>query len=97
MPALVVLGGVAMKEAVGTSLLVIAMKSATGFAGYLGQVEIPWAALVTFTAVAIAGSFGGTYLVRFVPQETLKRAFAVFLILMGAFILYQNRGAIPLL
>ncbi|MEW6637695.1 MAG: sulfite exporter TauE/SafE family protein [Actinomycetota bacterium] len=96
-PALVVLGGVAMKEAVGTSLLVIAMKSATGFAGYLGQVEIPWAALVTFTAVAIAGSFGGTYLVRFVPQEMLKRAFAVFLILMGAFILYQNRGAIPLL
>jgi uncharacterized membrane protein YfcA len=96
-PALVVLGKVPMKEAVGTSLLVIAMKSVAGFAGYLGQVEVRWSYLATFTAVAIAGSFGGTYLVRYVPQEALKKIFAVFLVVMGAFILYQNRGAIPFL
>ena len=94
-PALVVLGKVPMKEAVGTSLLVIAMKSAAGFAGYLGQVEVRWSYLATFTAVAIAGSLGGTYLVRYVPQGALKKIFAVFLVVMGAFILYQNRAAIP--
>lgn len=94
-PALVVLGKVPMKEAVGTSLLVIAMKSTAGFAGYLGQVEIPWGYLAIFTAVAIIGSLGGTYLVRYVPQEALKKAFAVFLVAMGGFILYQNRGVIP--
>ena len=96
-PALVVLGKVPMKEAVGTSLLVIAMKSATGFVGYFGQVEVRWGYLALFTAVAIAGSLGGTYLVRYVPQGALKKTFAVFLVVMGAFILYQNRGAIPFL
>jgi uncharacterized protein len=93
-PALVLLGKVPMKQAVGTSLLVIAMKSATGFLGYLGQVEIPWAFMAVFTGVAIVGILGGTYLVRFVPQAALKRAFAVFLLVMGGFILYQNRGVI---
>ena len=94
-PALVVLGKVPMKEAVGTSLLVVAMKSAAGFAGYFGQVDVRWGYLTLFTAVAVAGSLGGTYLVRYVPQGVLKRAFAVFLVVMGAFILYQNRGAVP--
>ena len=32
---------------------------------------------------------------RYVPQGALKKTFAVFLVVMGAFILYQNRGAIP--
>ena len=96
-PALVVLGKVPMKEAVGTSLLVIAMKSAAGFAGYLGQVEVRWSYLALFTAVATVGSLGGTYLVRYVPQGALKKSFSVFLVVMGAFILYQNRGAIPFL
>jgi uncharacterized membrane protein YfcA len=93
-PALVVLGKVPMKLAVGTSLLVITMKSAAGFAGYLGQVEIPWAYMGLFTALAITGSFAGAYLVRFIPQQSLKKAFAVFLVVMGIFILFQNSGAV---
>ncbi len=93
-PALVLLGKVPMKVAVGTSLLVIAMKSAAGFVGYLGQVEIPWAFMGLFTALAIAGSFAGAYLVRFIPQQSLKKAFAVFLVVMGGFILLQNGGAV---
>ena len=64
----------------------------TGFLGYLGQVEIAWGFMGAFSAVAIVGILIGAYLVRFVPQETLRRAFAVFLIVMGAGILYQNRG-----
>lgn len=93
-PALVLLGKIPMKQAVGTSLLVIAMKSAAGFAGYLGQVQVDWAFMGLFTAVAISGILLGTYLVRFVPQNALQRAFAVFLVVMGTFILYQNRGVI---
>jgi uncharacterized membrane protein YfcA len=96
-PALVVLGKVPMKEAVGTSLLVIAMKSVSGFAGYLGQVEVRWGYLALFSAVAIAGGLGGTHLARYVTQAALKKAFAIFVVVMGIFIFYQNRGATPFL
>ena len=96
-PALVLLAKVPMKEAVGTSLLVIAMNSFAGFAGYLGEVGFRWGLMALFAAVAVAGSFAGTYLVRFVPQGALKRSFAVFLIVMAAFILYENGGAMPFL
>ena len=92
-PALVVLARVPMKQAVGTSLLVIAMNSVSGFAGYLGTVTMPWPFLAGFTTVAIVGIIVGTYLVRFVSQAALKRAFAVFLLFMGTFILYKNRSA----
>jgi uncharacterized membrane protein YfcA len=94
-PALVLLAKVPMKEAVGTSLLVIAMNSFAGFAGYLGEVSFKWELMVLFAVLAVAGSFAGMYLVRFVPQGTLKRSFAVFLIIMAAFILYENRGTMP--
>ena len=92
-PALVLLGGVAMKPAVGTSLLVIAMNCASGFAGYVGRVDIPWAFVATFIAVAAIGILVGTSLAQRVPQRTLKQAFAVFLVVMGTFILVQNRHA----
>jgi uncharacterized protein len=95
-PALVLLGKVPMKQAIGTSLLVIAMKSFAGFVGYLDQVEVQWGFMTAFTAVAVVGILAGTWLVRFVPQHTLKRAFAVFLLVMGAFILYQNRAVLGL-
>ena len=90
-PALVLLARVPMKQAVGTSLVVIAMNSTAGFAGYLGQVEVPWGFMAGFTGVAIVGILIGTALVQFVSQTQLKRAFAVFLIGVGLFTLYQNR------
>jgi uncharacterized membrane protein YfcA len=93
-PALVLLGRVPMKQAVGTSLLVIAMNSAAGFAGYWGQVTVPWRFLAFFAAVAIAGILLGTRLSRRVPQHALRRAFAVLLLVMGSFILWQNRGVL---
>lgn len=93
-PALVLLARLPMKFAVGTSLLVIAMNAASGFAGYVGQVDIAWRAILLFTAIAIAGALAGSHLVRFVPQATLKRGFAVFLLVLGALILYQNRFAL---
>jgi uncharacterized protein len=90
-PALVLLAEVPMKAAVGTSLLVIAMNSAAGFAGYLGSVEVRWALVAAFTALAVGGSFAGTYLARFLSGMALKRAFAVFLVLMVVYVLYENR------
>jgi hypothetical protein len=94
-PALVLLAKVPMKEAVGTSLLVIALNSFAGFAGYLGEVSFEWRLIALFAVLAVAGSFAGTYLVKFVPQGALKHSFAVFLIIMAAFIIYENRGAMP--
>ena len=90
-PALVILLGLPMKEAVGTSLLVITLNAAAGFAGYLGRVEVPWDFLAAFTAVAIGGIVAGTRLVQHVPTASLRRGFAVFLIVVGVFVLYQNR------
>ena len=93
-PALVLLGRVPMKPAVGTSLLVIAMNSAAAFTGYLGQVEIAWAPMALFAAVATGGILVGARLSRRVPAAQLQRAFALFLVAMGGFILYQNRAAV---
>ncbi len=93
-PALVLLAHVPMKQAIGTSLLVIAMNSLSGFAGYIGQVAVPWGFVATFTAIAAAGIIAGTYFVRFVSQRALKQGFAVFLLLMGTFVLYRNRGTV---
>lgn len=93
-PALVLLGGIPMEAAVGTSLLVIAMNSFAGFAGYLGEAEIPWGLMSLFTALAVAGSFAGAYLARFVPESALKKGFAVFLIAMALFIFYENGGGL---
>lgn len=93
-PALVVLARVPMKQAIGTSLVVIAMNSASGFLGYLGQVDFPWRFMAIFSAVASAGIVGGTYLVRFVSQRVLKQAFAVVLLLVGVLILYENRAVV---
>lgn len=91
-PALVLLAGISMKRAVGTSLLIISAKSFAGFAGYVGLVEIPWLFLLKFTSVSIAGIFVGSALVKHVPQGTLKKIFAVFLVIMGIFILYKNKA-----
>lgn len=90
-PALVVLGRVPIKHAVGTSLLVIAMNSVSGFAGYAGKIDVPWGFLAAFTTVAVAGILAGTYLVRFVSAAALKRGFAGFLVLVGGLMLFQNR------
>lgn len=93
-PALVLLARVPMKEAIGTSLLVIAMNTASGYVGYAGRTTMAWGFLAGFTLIAIAGILAGARLVQYVSQAQLKRAFAVFLIAVGAFVLLQNRHAL---
>ena len=93
-PALVLLARVPMRQAVGTSLLVIALNSAAGFGGYIGTVDIDWAFLARFTAVTIAGALVGAAMASRVPVTALRRAFAVFLLAVGGLVLYKNRDAL---
>ena len=90
-PALVLLTGISMKAAVGTSLLIISLNSLSGFLGYLNLIEIPWVFLIKFSSFSVLGVFIGASLVKFVSQSALKRAFAIFLIIMGFFIIYKNK------
>lgn len=89
-PALVLLGGIPMKEAIGTSLLIITFKSATGFVGYLGQVEIDWNLMLTFTTVAILGVIWGAYFSGKIRSEKLQQGFGYFLIAVATFILTKR-------
>jgi len=86
-PALVILGGLSMPAAVGTSLLVIALKSGAGLAGYLSTVSIDWKLTLAFTALAVLGSLVGARLTGRVNPDTLRRAFGWFVIVMGAGVL----------
>lgn len=85
-PVFVLLGEVPMQTAVGTSLLVIARNSCSGFARYLGEVESHLGLVSLLIALAVLGIFAGAYLVRFVPQHALERTFAAFLVVMAVFI-----------
>jgi uncharacterized membrane protein YfcA len=92
-PALVLLAAVPMHRAIGTSLVVITMTSVAGFTGYLADgVTVRWGFLLVFAAIAVAGILVGSRVGRRLPQATLKRAFAVFLLLMAAFVLWSSRA-----
>lgn len=91
-PALVLLGGLAMETAVGTSLLVIAMQSTAGFVGHLGHAAVPWPLTLGVTAAAVAGSLVGGRLAGRVPPAQLRRAFGVFVLLMAALVLAKELG-----
>jgi uncharacterized membrane protein YfcA len=89
-PALVLLAKLPMRLAVGTSLLVITIKSLIGFTGDLGQQDIDWALLLPFTALAVVGIFGGSRLGGLVPAETLKKGFGWFTLGMGVFMILKE-------
>lgn len=89
-PALVLLAGLPMTAAVGTSLLVIAMKSAAGFSGYLVSVQIDWPLVLGFTAVAVVGAQIGFRLCSRVPEALLRTVFGWFVLAMGVFIVVQE-------
>ena len=89
-PALVLVGGIPMKEAIGTSLLIITFKSATGFLGYLNQVNIDWNLMLSFTTAAALGIIEGAYLTRKIHGAKLQKAFGYFLIGIAIFILIKR-------
>jgi len=90
-PALVILVGLDMKRAVGTSLVVIASKSLIGFAGDVSAgTHINATVLVGVTLASLAGMVVGTKLVAKVSSEKLKPAFGWFVLVMGTFILIKE-------
>jgi uncharacterized membrane protein YfcA len=89
-PALALLGGLPMGVAVGTSLLVIAMKSGAALTGYLATVSIDWPVVGAVTLATVAGSVIGARLVGHIPADALRRGFGWFVLAMGAFVLAQQ-------
>lgn len=94
-PALVLLGGMSMHRAVATSLVIIALKSYSGFYKYLDILEqqdllLDWSTLLVVTGLGIAGSFAGTSVANRLPQATLRKGFGFFLIVMGLYILAHS-------
>lgn len=86
-PALVVLSKLPMKMAVGTSLLIIAVKSLVGFTGDVSNMEVDWVFLSIFSAISVVGIFIGGYLSNFITGAKLKPAFGWFVLVMGIYIL----------
>ncbi|WP_314612864.1 sulfite exporter TauE/SafE family protein [Streptomyces stackebrandtii] len=89
-PALALLGGLPMSVAVGTSLLVIAMKSFSGLAGHLDGVQIDWNLALMVTAAAVVGTLIGSRFAGRIPQDALRKAFGWFVVVMGVFVLGQQ-------
>ncbi|MGW5154665.1 sulfite exporter TauE/SafE family protein [Nonomuraea wenchangensis] len=92
-PALVLLGGLPMGVAVGTSLLVIAMKSLAGLAGYLHSVPIDWSLALPVTAAAVVGGLAGGSLAGRIDGHRARTAFGWFVLAMGVFVLVQQARA----
>jgi len=86
-PALSIFGGLAMREAIGTSLFVIALQSFAGFAGHATHVELDWRLVAIVTCAAVVGTVTGSLVGRKVPADLLRRGFAWLVVAMGLFII----------
>jgi uncharacterized membrane protein YfcA len=89
-PALVLLAGLPMKMAIGTSLLIIAVKSLAGFLGDLSNQTIDWIFLLSFTGMAIIGIFIGSYTSKFIDNNKLKKSFGWFVLIMSVYIIIKE-------
>ena len=89
-PALVLLGGIPMKQAIGTSLVIIAANSASGFLGYVSQVNINWGLVGSFTLAASAGTWLGAYLTKYLDAKRLQTGFGYFVLAVAVFVLIKR-------
>jgi uncharacterized membrane protein YfcA len=79
-----------MKQAVGTSLLIIAAKSLIGFTGDLGKQEMDWTLLLTVSGLAVIGIFVGNALSKKISADSLKKGFGYFVLVMGVYIITKE-------
>lgn len=89
-PALVIFMDLPIKEAIGTSLTIIALNSLIGFLGDVGLHPIKWGFLLLFTAIAIGGMYIGLYYNRKIDSIKLKKGFGWFIICMAIFIIFKE-------
>ncbi|MBI5928010.1 MAG: sulfite exporter TauE/SafE family protein [Chloroflexi bacterium] len=89
-PALVMLVGLPFQQAVGTSLVVIAMNSFAGFMGHLSHVSLDIGLMMTFIASGFAGTFVGAHYANRIRADHLRQAFALFVIGLAIVLLYDN-------
>lgn len=94
-PALVLLGGLPMHLAVGTSLAIIALKSFSGFYKYIEVLKelglgMNWELIIVFSLIGAVGSFVGKTIGSKISSKGLKKGFALFLVFMGAYIIIMN-------
>lgn len=89
-PALVLMANVPVKEAIGSSLLIIAMNASSGVIGYLGQVAFDWRLVSWFTGVAAIGAVIGTRFMRRVPAARIKQAFAIMILVLGTYLVVRR-------
>ncbi|MEM8667315.1 MAG: sulfite exporter TauE/SafE family protein [Planctomycetota bacterium] len=94
-PALVILGRLPMRLAIGTSLVIIAAKSAVGFAKYQHylvsqNLTVDVQTIAVFAVIGIIGSLIGRSINQRMNQQALRRVFAVFLILLGSFVIVRE-------
>jgi len=89
-PALTVFGGLAMRDAIGTSLFVITLQSFAGYAGHAGHTDLDASLLMAVTAAAIVGAIGGARLSAKVSPASLRRAFAWLVIAMAMLVFVKE-------
>jgi uncharacterized membrane protein YfcA len=89
-PSLVLILKMPMKNAIGTSLLIIALNSLIGFTGDLGHFEFDWKFLIFITLIAIMGIFAGGLLANKIDGNKLKKGFGWFVLIMGIYIIIKE-------
>lgn len=89
-PALVLIMKLPMKQATGTSLLIIALNCLIGFTGDIGHYDIQWLLLLSITVVAVSGIIAGDALNKKINGNKLKRAFGWFLLIMSICIIAKE-------
>jgi uncharacterized membrane protein YfcA len=88
-PALVLLLGLPMTVAVGTSLVIIVINSLAGFAAHAGDAALDYRIALAFTAAAVVGSLASARVASRLPAERLRRWFAYLVFAVAAFVLVQ--------
>jgi hypothetical protein len=66
------------------------MNALSGFAGYVGHIDIDWTLVTWFTAVAAVGSIIGTVISKRVPQQRLRQVFGYMMIVVSLYVLYRR-------
>ena len=89
-PALVMFGGLAIKEAIGTSLLVIFLNCAAGLIGHASQNYFDWSLTALVIILAVGGAGLGTILSHRLAANRLQKMFAVLVLAVSLFLFAKN-------